>query len=69
MAVAVIKDRPSEVRSLKKISEQTRKELEAFFVSYNRLEGKKFRVLRYGGPKAARRIVEGGILEFEKKKG
>ena len=41
-------------------------QIEQFFVSYNRLEGKEFKVLSQGGPKKARKLVLKGQAQFDK---
>jgi inorganic pyrophosphatase len=42
------------------------KQIEQFFVSYNRLEGKEFKVLSQAGPKKARKLVLKAQAHFEK---
>jgi inorganic pyrophosphatase len=42
------------------------KQIEQFFVSYSRLEGKEFKVLSQGGPKKARKLVLKAQAQFEK---
>lgn len=44
------------------------RELEAFFVNYHDLEGKKFRILDVRGPGQARRCVEAGRKELAEEK-
>ena len=41
-------------------------QIEQFFVSYNRLEGKEFKVLGQAGPKKARKLVLQAQGQFEK---
>jgi inorganic pyrophosphatase len=43
------------------IDEKTMRDLGAFFVDYNELDGKGFRVLRHRGPKAAERLLEEAV--------
>ena len=45
------------------------KQLEQFFVSYNKLRGKKFKLESQSGPKRAMAIVQDGIKAFKKKRG
>jgi hypothetical protein len=48
------------------------KQVEEFFVSYNKQRGKKFKVTGSGGPKKAIDFLEKGMREFrsaKKKKG
>jgi inorganic pyrophosphatase len=66
IAVAELENRPAELRSLKKLSKQTLKEIERFFVSYNELEGKRFKALDYRGPEAAVKAVKEGIRAARK---
>jgi inorganic pyrophosphatase len=67
IAVAELEDRPAEFKSIKKLPEQTLKEIERFFVSYNELEGKEFKALDYRGPDAAVKKVKEGIRAARKK--
>ncbi|WAS89768.1 inorganic diphosphatase [Nannocystis punicea] len=48
------------VRRLEDLNPRTLTELERFFVHYNELEGKQFRVLSRLGPEAARSLLEAG---------
>jgi inorganic pyrophosphatase len=52
VGMAVEKESPTSLEQLD-LDEKTLKEIEFFFVSYNKLEGKKFKVLGKGGPKKA----------------
>jgi inorganic pyrophosphatase len=67
VAVAACDSRPAEEKSLKKLPSQTLKEIERFFVSYNELAGKKFKILDYRGPRAAVKSVKKGVRAFRKK--
>jgi inorganic pyrophosphatase len=58
IAVTDFENQPDEMRSLKKLRPQTLKEIERFFISYNELVGKKFKVLDYRGPDAAVKLVK-----------
>ena len=49
------------VRSVKDLDKTKIDEIEQFFVSYNRVHGKKFKVLELGGPKRAETLAEEGI--------
>ena len=40
-----------------KLDQKTLKEIEYFFVSYNKLSGKKFKLRGKGGPKKALKLV------------
>jgi inorganic pyrophosphatase len=66
VAVTDSDNQPSEVKSVKKLPAQTLKEIERFFVSYNELEGKKFKILNYRGQSAAIKCVKKGIARFRK---
>ena len=67
IGVAEFENKPAELRSIKKLPKQTLKELEHFFISYNELEGKRFKVLDYRGPDAAVKKVKEGIRAARKK--
>jgi len=49
-----------------RIDDRLVKEIEHFFVSYNRLDGKKFRALGRLSPQAAREIIRRGAKKFRK---
>jgi inorganic pyrophosphatase len=65
---AIGKESPLEVRELK-LEKSMVKEISVFFETYNRLYGKKFKVLGTGGPGKARKLVARAIKAFQKKKG
>jgi inorganic pyrophosphatase len=56
-------------RTLSSIPDRLWKELETFFVTYNRERGRDFRVLRRSGPARAARLVEEGERRFRAKEG
>jgi inorganic pyrophosphatase len=58
VAITQSQNQPDELKSLKKLEPQTLKDIERFFVSYNELEGKKFKILDYRGPDAAVKKVK-----------
>jgi inorganic pyrophosphatase len=64
---AVGKESPLEFRELK-LEKAMVKEISVFFETYNRLYGKKFKVLGVGGPGKARKLVESAIKTYRKKK-
>jgi inorganic pyrophosphatase len=66
VGVAEFENQPEEVKSLKKLNGKTLEQLEHFFVTYNELEGKKFKVLDYSGPNAAVDLVKKGIKRLRK---
>ncbi len=43
-------------------------QIEEFFVSYNKLRGKEFKVKKRSGPQAALRLLKAGMSLFEKEK-
>lgn len=49
---------PAECHSLKDLSQHRLDELEHFFISYNKAEGRKFRVIGQRGPKPAHELIE-----------
>jgi inorganic pyrophosphatase len=68
VAMASWKNKPAETESIKKLDKQVLKEIERFFVSYNALEGKRFKLLGYAGPKTAVKLVKEGEKKYRKKK-
>lgn len=54
---AVSKETPTFLESVK-VNGKLLKEVEYFFVSYNKLEGRKFKAIGDGGPKVAMAIVK-----------
>lgn len=58
VAVANVHSRLMHCRSLKDLDPQLIDDVENFFVSYNRLEGKKFRILHAGGVKSALKLIK-----------
>jgi inorganic pyrophosphatase len=59
IAIADVHSRVLTCTSLKDLDPQLLKELEDFFTSYNRLDGKKFKVRGISGHKTAERVVRG----------
>jgi inorganic pyrophosphatase len=64
---AVGKESPLELRELT-IEKAMLKEISVFFETYNKLYGKKFRVLGIGGPGKTRKLIEASIKAYRKKK-
>jgi inorganic pyrophosphatase len=56
----------SDCHSLKDLNEHRVREITEFFVSYNRVHGKKFKVLDVHGPKKAHELARDGIKRFAK---
>lgn len=53
-----------DVRSLKDLNRHLLKEIEHFFVSYNRMEGKEFKPLGRRGPRQAEKLAQQGAERF-----
>ncbi len=58
-----------EVRSLLEVAGTRLDDLEHFFVSYNRAEGRQFRPLGRRGPEEAERLLRAGERQFEEGNG
>ena len=56
---------PPEVRSLVEVAGTRLDEIEHFFISYNRAEGREFRPVGRQGPEEAGRVVEAGMKRHE----
>ena len=59
-AVSVTSHDHADLRKMKDVNGQARKELEQFFVNYNELDKRRFSVLGYRGRSTARELVEKG---------
>lgn len=68
LAVSIHSYSHENVTSIKQMSQSVLNQLEEFFISYNKLHGKKFKVTGRGGPKRALDIIKEGIKAFEIKK-
>jgi len=68
LAVSVHSHNHENIGSLKQLRPSLLKQLEKFFVSYNKLHGKKFKVTNVGGPKRALTVMRQGNKAFEEKK-
>jgi len=62
LAVAAHSRDYSEVRSLDDLNENVLKEIEQFFITYNKEKGKKFRVLQMRGPRQALKLIKKSLL-------
>ena len=60
----VTEKNPPHARNLDDLPKAFRTEIEHFFVSYNELEGRKFRVLAWRGPAAAKRLIAQGAQAY-----
>jgi inorganic pyrophosphatase len=58
IAVAAQSRDYSEMKSLKDLNSNMLKEIEQFFITYNKEKGKKFKVLRMRGPGQALKMVK-----------
>ncbi len=58
----------NDCHSLKELNEHRQHEIQEFFVSYNRVHGKKFDVLDILGPKRAEELARQGMKKFSKAK-
>ncbi len=67
LAVAIHSYQHQHLSTLDDLNPSTLVQLEQFFVSYNKLRGKKFKLVNQGGPKRAMTIIRKGIEAFEKK--
>jgi inorganic pyrophosphatase len=64
LAALVTKYNPPAARSLDDLGEQKLAEVENFFVSYNKMEGRTFKPLGRRGPAQAQRLVKKGATAF-----
>lgn len=68
LAVSIHSYSHENVVSIKHMTPSFLTQIEEFFVSYNKLRGKKFKVTGQGGPERALALLKKGAKEFEKKK-
>lgn len=68
LAVAFHSYAHSQITSIDNVSNALLDQVEAFFVSYNKQRGKKFKVKKRGGPKRALAIIQAGVTAFKKKR-
>jgi inorganic pyrophosphatase len=67
LAVAVHSYQHENVSSIEELNPAILDQVEQFFVSYNKLRGKKFKLKNQGGPKCAMTIIQQGMRAFDKK--
>ena len=67
VGVAVHSYDHQDMESIKDVSKTLLDQLEAFFISYNKQRGKKFKVRGTGGPKKALKFLQAGIQARKKK--
>jgi inorganic pyrophosphatase len=68
LAVAIHSYQHESVSAIEDLNPSILDQVEQFFVSYNKLRGKKFKLENQGGPKRAMAIIEKGVRAFEKKR-
>jgi inorganic pyrophosphatase len=56
-------------RSLKDLEPNLLEEIEEFFISYNHVRGKKFKVIGLRGPKRAEALAQAAVKQFKKRHG
>jgi inorganic pyrophosphatase len=66
LGVAVHSYNHENLESIGDVSKTLLSQVEAFFVSYNKQRGKKFRVTGTGGPKKAIRFLKNGLAAYHK---
>jgi inorganic pyrophosphatase len=57
----------SDCKSVKDLNDHRMNEIEQFFVSYNRIRGKKFKLLGLHGPAKAETLARAGMKRFARK--
>jgi inorganic pyrophosphatase len=67
LGVAVHSYAHENVKTIDEVSKTLLDQVEAFFVSYNKQRGKKFKVTGTGGPKKALAFLKAGRKNFTQK--
>src|ERR1043166_480219 len=67
LGVAIHSYDHQDLESIEDVSKTLLDQLEAFFISYNKQRGKKFKVRGTGGPKKALKFLQAGIQARKKK--
>ncbi len=62
VGLAIPKETPTALENFT-LTKETLFQIEQFFITYNKLDGKKLKILGYGGPKQAKQIVRQGIVK------
>ena len=64
--VAALRDEIANIlkATIKGLSQDIVDQIEHFFVSYNAIAGKEFKMLRLSGPAPAKRLIEKGARRF-----
>src|SRR2546421_7219884 len=68
LAVAVHSYSHQDAKSIDELGDSLLDQLEEFFINYNKVRGKKFKVKHRGGPKRAIEAIEEGAKAFKKRK-
>ena len=66
IAVASASRTHSDIESLGDLNRSLLEEIEYFFISYNRIKGRRFKPLGRFGPGRARQVVEDGIRRLKR---
>jgi inorganic pyrophosphatase len=56
-----------DLRSIDDVSKTLLDQVEAFFISYNKQRGKKFKIISIGGPKKALKLLKQGMRAFDER--
>jgi inorganic pyrophosphatase len=67
LAVAVDSCSHEEIKSIKQVNPSLLDQVEQFFVSCNKLRGKKFKLTGRGGPERALKLIREGTKAFSQK--
>lgn len=67
VAVAVHSYNHQHIKSISDVNQEILKQVEEFFITYNKSRGKKFKVLGLHGPRRALKLLETGSKIFSKK--
>lgn len=68
LGVAIHSYEHEHLESIEDVNKSLLRQVEAFFVSYNKQRGKKFKVTGQGGPKKAIKFLKSGIRAYERRK-
>ena len=68
LAVAIHSYAHGDITSIDDVSKTILDQVEAFFISYNKQRGKKFKVKKLGGPKRAIAVLRNGVAAYKKKR-
>lgn len=67
IAVAAKSITHEDIKSLNNLNKNLVEQIEHFFISYNEIKGKEFKPLGRFGPVKAKRVIEEGMKNFQKK--